>query len=218
MEPGERPLNGYSDRLSVRPGETVRFHVSCDGPGTYRAQLVRLICADDNPAGAPFSCEPIEALLNGIHEGRARVIHAGSHGIVPASRHFAHGGAFTLQALVMPTSPAKGRQGIVGTWSGSEHAGASLIVGDDGAAGLVAGDGRASVFVTTGEPMVPRRLVPRCRRLRSGHRRGRPHPAGARYRPFIGPHGSDAGSSGTAARSAPDRCLAPRPWRRARLA
>ena len=155
MEPGERPLNGYSDRISVRPGETVRFHVSCDGPGTYRAQLVRFICADDNPAGAPFSGEPIEALLNGIHEGRAHVIHAGSHGIVPASRHFALEGAFTLQALVMPTSPAKGRQGIVGTWSGSEHAGASLIVGDDGAAGLVAGDGRASVFVTTGEPMVP---------------------------------------------------------------
>ncbi len=154
METGDRPINGYSDRVSVRPGGTIRFHVSCGATGTYRAQLVRLVCADDNPAGAPFRSEAVDAPLNGRHRGRHRVIHAGSHGVVPASPRFAPDGAVTLQALVMPTTPLKGRQGILGTWSASAHTGLSLVVGDDGAAGLAAGDGRASVFVTTGGAMV----------------------------------------------------------------
>src|SRR5690606_30228487 len=62
----------------------------------------------------------------------------------------------TLQVLVMPTTPEKGRQGLLGTWSETTHTGMSLIVGDDGALGFVAGDGRASTFVTTGVPLVGR--------------------------------------------------------------
>ena len=143
MEIGTRPLNGYSDRISVRPGETICFHVSCDGPDAYEARLVRLICADDNSKGAPFRSDPVDAPLNGRHAGLAQVIHAGSHGIVPSSLEFAFAGGFTLQALVMPTTPQNGRQGILGTWSESKHTGASLIVGDDGSAGLAMGDGKA---------------------------------------------------------------------------
>ncbi len=154
MDPGTRPLNGYADRMSVRPGETIRFHVSCAGPATYCAGIVRLHSADDNPAGAPFRSVPVETPVDGPHEGSAHVIHAGSHAVVPASPHLVPAGAFTLQALVMPTTPQMGRQGIIGTWSESDHTGASLIVGDDGAAGLVAGNGHASVVATTGEAMV----------------------------------------------------------------
>ena len=155
MEIGHRPLNAYSDRISVRPGETIRFHVSCEGPEAYDAQVVRLICADDNPRGAPFRAEPVVSPLEGRHPGRPQVIHAGSHGLVPASPAFACV-SLTLQALVMPTTPDKGRQAILGTWSASSHTGTSLIVGDDGALGLIAGDGRASTVVTTGVPMVAR--------------------------------------------------------------
>ncbi len=155
MEIGHRPLNAYSDRISARPGETIRFHVSCDGPKTYEARLVRLICADDNPRGAPFQAEPVASPLDGSHAGRPQVIHAGSHGLVPASPAFACA-SFILQALVMPTTPGKGRQGILGTWSESSHTGASLIVGDDGALGLIAGDGMASAIVTTGVAMATR--------------------------------------------------------------
>ncbi len=156
MEIGQRLLNGYSDRISIRPGETIRFYVSCDGPARYDARLVRLICADDNSKGAPFRSEPVDAPLNGEHDGEVQVIHAGSHGLVPAHDAFQFSDGFTLQALVMPTTPEKGRQGILGTWSESEHRGASLIVGDDGSTGLVVGDGKASAFVTTGQPMVKR--------------------------------------------------------------
>ncbi len=156
MAIGDRPLNAYSDRLSVRPGETIRFHVSCDGPDAYEARLVRLICADDDPRGAPFQAEAVASPLDGRHPGAARAIHAGSHAVVPASPAWRFGRGFTLQALAMPTTPGKGRQGIVGTWSESAHTGVSLVVGDDGAAGLVAGDGAASVWITAGAPMAAR--------------------------------------------------------------
>ena len=149
MEIGHRPHNAYSDRISVRPGETIRFLVSCEGPETYDARVVRLVCADDNPRGAPFRAEPVVSPLEGRHTGRPQVIHAGSHGLVPASPAFACA-SLTLQALVMPTTPDKVRQAILGTWSQSSHTGTSLIVGDDGALGLIAGDGRASTVVTTG--------------------------------------------------------------------
>jgi len=156
VEIGERPLNAYSDRISARPGETIRFHVSCDGPEAYEARLVRLICADDNPNGAPFRAEHLPSPLDGRHAGRAQVIHAGSHAVVPASPASRFTEGVTLQALVMPTTPGKGRQAILGTWSETTHTGASLAVGDDGAAALVAGNGKASTWVTTGVPMAPR--------------------------------------------------------------
>ena len=41
---------GYADAMSVAPGETIRFMVSCELP-EYRAQIVRLIHGDINPAG-----------------------------------------------------------------------------------------------------------------------------------------------------------------------
>jgi len=155
VEVGHRPLNAYSDRISARPGEAIRFFVSCDAPGSYEARLVRLICADDNPRGAPYRAEHVASPLDGRHRGHVQVIHAGSHGVVPPSPGFATA-SVTLQALVMPTTPDKGRQALVGTWSETSHTGMSLVVGDDGAAGFIAGDGRTSTVVTTGVPMVAR--------------------------------------------------------------
>jgi len=55
-DPVLRPatIHGYADRLSVAPGETIEFKVSCDEPGSYRADLVRLIHGDRTPP-APAS-------------------------------------------------------------------------------------------------------------------------------------------------------------------
>src|SRR5205807_3770705 len=43
-------ITGYADRLSLQPGETIRFMVSAELP-TYRADIVRLIHGDPNPTG-----------------------------------------------------------------------------------------------------------------------------------------------------------------------
>ena len=49
-----RKLFGYSDEISLRPGDTIRFMVSSLDGKPYRADIVRLICGDDSPAGPGF--------------------------------------------------------------------------------------------------------------------------------------------------------------------
>ena len=44
-------LFGYSDKISVRPGDRLQFHVNADGTETAQAQLVRLIHGDQHPSG-----------------------------------------------------------------------------------------------------------------------------------------------------------------------
>ena len=44
-------IAGYSDRLSVRPGETIRFAVSSLANTNYQATLFRSVSSDPNPEG-----------------------------------------------------------------------------------------------------------------------------------------------------------------------
>jgi N,N-dimethylformamidase len=53
------PLAGYAEKLSVRPGEIIRFHVSSNVDGPVDAHVVRVICADANPAGPGIQLEPV---------------------------------------------------------------------------------------------------------------------------------------------------------------
>ena len=50
------PLTGYADRLSVRPGETIRFHLANATSAEVQAKLVRVICADGNPGRPRCHC------------------------------------------------------------------------------------------------------------------------------------------------------------------
>ena len=117
---------------------------------------MRLISADDNPAGAPYRDELVKAPCNGSHPGRSQVIHAGSHGLVAPAPAFDVSEGFTFQALVMPTTPGSGRQALMGTWSDTEQSGASLIIAEDGSLGFVGGDGHRSAMLSTGVPMTRR--------------------------------------------------------------
>ncbi|MEK9860655.1 MAG: N,N-dimethylformamidase large subunit, partial [Alphaproteobacteria bacterium] len=45
------PIAGYCDKLSVRPGEKIRFYVSSQSERNFSARLHRSICADPNPKG-----------------------------------------------------------------------------------------------------------------------------------------------------------------------
>ena len=71
-------IHGYADRLSVAPQESIEFKVSCEEPGTYRADLVRLIHGDTNPAGPGFKEEQLETAASGDYEGRFQATDAGS--------------------------------------------------------------------------------------------------------------------------------------------
>src|SRR4029450_690648 len=73
---------GYADRLSVQPGEIIKFMVSSELP-RYRADLVRLLHGDPNPLGPGFKEEAIEAPFNKEYPGRHQDLPNGSHVLVP---------------------------------------------------------------------------------------------------------------------------------------
>ena len=73
------PLIGYGDRLSVRPGETIEFKVSSQNPAPFEASLVRIVCADPNPAGPGIQEATVAADFAGSYPSRAQAIAQGSH-------------------------------------------------------------------------------------------------------------------------------------------
>ena len=71
-------LFGYTDKISVKPGETVAFHVNADGTERAEAQLVRLIHGDTSPDGPGFKEELVETEVSGEYPGRLQETDAGS--------------------------------------------------------------------------------------------------------------------------------------------
>ena len=115
-------ITGYSDPWSASPGESVRFHVSCDA-GSYRAELVELLHGDTNEAGPGLRERRVESAIDGDHDGRRQVINAGSYVLVPDRRPLELE-SFTLQCWIWPTMTTKppgywkpGAQAIIARWS-----------------------------------------------------------------------------------------------------
>ena len=135
---------GYTDRLSVQPGERIRFMVSCEEP-TYDADVVRLVHGDENPLGPGFKEEYVRTSVDGQYTGRKQTIHSGSYVIIPDQAELRLPGSFTMQAWIYPTLPQKGPQGILTKWSATDDKGYGLFIDDDGSLGLRIGDrdGRA---------------------------------------------------------------------------
>ena len=91
---------GYTNAWSVKPGETIRVMVSTYGPERYRADLVRIICGDDEPDRDIYREEEIEAPFSGEYPGRTQPIDAGSYAVVPDSPGLATLESFTVQAWI----------------------------------------------------------------------------------------------------------------------
>jgi len=135
--PPRKTLIGYCDPLSVRPGDTVAFKVSCYAPGPYRADIVRVICGDASSAGAGFQEREIATPVSGEHSGREQTTTPGSWALVPELPALDR---LTLQALIWPTLPMKQGQVIAGTWDAATRSGFALVI-EDGALAFVIGDG-----------------------------------------------------------------------------
>jgi N,N-dimethylformamidase len=77
------PLAGYADRLSVRPGETINFHVANATAQDVSARLVRVICADANPAGPGVRLEDVRgATIVQLSAPKPEVSPQGSYALV----------------------------------------------------------------------------------------------------------------------------------------
>ncbi len=149
-------LLGYSDEISVQPGQTLRFMVSSPYSGEYGAQLVRLRCGDDQPGGPGFKETAIPSALDGRYRARVQPIRAGSYAEIPDAAPFALQ-SFTLQTLVWPTTPHKGTQALLGTWDEARSAGYALVITEDGSLALLVGGGAGRhELIQTGVPLLER--------------------------------------------------------------
>jgi N,N-dimethylformamidase len=152
---------GYTDRPSVRPGESLAFKVSCEGGAAeYEAEIVRLICGDDSPQGPGFKSERVKASVNGRYPGRKQRINIGSFGYVAEGVPVPEGAGFTVAALVYPTWLAKrADQAIIAARSLAPRPGTgwSLLLDAAGRGRFEIANGQDQVAVTLERPLPERR-------------------------------------------------------------
>lgn len=96
-------LAAYADRLSVRPGQTIHFHVANDTGQAPSVELVRVVCADANPAGPGIVTEPLSQAIARLETPGPQPLPRGSHAEVAVLPHSLVGGDETITVRIMPT-------------------------------------------------------------------------------------------------------------------
>ena len=135
-----KPLVGYSDRLSVAPGETLQFMVSCE-LDDYDAQLVRLGVPSEEGVGE----EIVPSSIDGRYAGASQPLKRGSYVFVPRFRLGQLARGFTLAAFVFPTMVADTRAGLLTIWS-DRKTGCGLYVDENGCLELRVGGARVTTL------------------------------------------------------------------------
>ena len=126
------PLIGYVDRFSVRPGERIAVKVSSRLAEPYRADLVRIIHGDANPAGPGLKFEEVEATFAGTYPSRFQPAYSGSYGIVTRDKAIPLPDTCTIVVRVQPWLPDTRRQTVLAIaggptlWVTAEGAGLTL--------------------------------------------------------------------------------------------
>ena len=105
-------LAAYADRLSARPGETIRFHVANATSAPVTARLVRVVCADPNPAGPGVQLESVPHVPRALATAKPEQVRQGSYAVVEAP-DLGLPAVVTLSADVFPTRLAGRRQGVM---------------------------------------------------------------------------------------------------------
>jgi N,N-dimethylformamidase len=96
------PVTGYADRWSVRPGETIRFHIATDRPRPYATRIARVLCGDPNPAGPGYREVAVPSAIDGTHQGVVQPLLPGAFIDVPQLT-LPHGKALAFAVTLFPT-------------------------------------------------------------------------------------------------------------------
>ena len=123
------PLLGYTDRLSARPGEQVEVKVSSALSGEFEASLVRIICADPNPAGTGLVEEKIDSAFAGSYPARVQEFTPGSCMHAAPAEGTTLPAEFSVSAMIWPTRLASGAQAVLSI--GSDSSGTAFVLGLD---------------------------------------------------------------------------------------
>ena len=149
-------LTAYSDRLSVRPRETLTVYVNCEGTNHYKAETLRLICGDENPEGPGYKAVPVEMGVSTSRLGRHQKIYAGSYIIIESNRLIDQIDSFSVQVWIFPTTPERGKQGLITKWCHNRRTGFALFVDESGCVGFKVGHGGEAICeVSTKTPLSP---------------------------------------------------------------
>jgi N,N-dimethylformamidase len=150
-------ISAYTDRLSVKPGDTLNVMASAEATETMRAQLVRLIHGDENPDGPGFIEQKVAASIEHDWPVRKQYIQKGSFLRVSADHDLlSPDGPFTLHAYIFPTLPEAGRQMLLGRWSVDAASGFGLGIDAEGRLEFQVGDGNSVAAVAAGTKLVAR--------------------------------------------------------------
>jgi N,N-dimethylformamidase len=127
-------LFGYADKISVKPGETVKFYVDAEGTDSARAQLVRLIHGDQHPAGPGLVEEEVDSAANGFWQVEKQFTQIGSFlEVTDPARKLALEGDLTLFAFVRPSlTQVRGGQCLLGRWDNHRKQGFCLGIDESG--------------------------------------------------------------------------------------
>lgn len=154
----DKKIVGYTDEISVAPGERIRFMVSCEeGIDRYQADIVRLISGDTQPGGPGYRHESVDTAVSGEYPGCTQETHAGSYALV------AHASAFEdlidlhLQMMIYPTLPNARRACLISKFDESDDRGFALWTDADSGLLLELGCGAAGRReFQLGRPLVAR--------------------------------------------------------------
>jgi N,N-dimethylformamidase len=147
-------ITGYSDNYSILPGGKIRFYVNAEHGESYEARIVRLIHGDTNPEGPGYKEEEIDASCNDTYAGRNQRIFGGSYVIVPQDLRL-NLQSFTLQAYIFPTTPDKGRQGLLTKWVEGSRRGYGLFIDEKGCLSVSIGNsGGQVVTLSSGKKLM----------------------------------------------------------------
>jgi len=140
---------GYSDQITVRPGEKIDFHVSTYAPGDYKASLVRVINGDTLSGAGRFRVDPVAAEFARSYPGIEQKTWPGSYvtfdqaspsGITSSKQNF------SVVALIKPSLPGKGPQLVASQWDQTKKTGWAIGIDERGEGALWVGQGGGKYF------------------------------------------------------------------------
>lgn len=138
---------GYSDQITVRPGEKITFFASTYAPGDYRASLVRVINGDTLSGAGRFRVDAVPADFAGTYKGGEQKTWPGSYVTFnqPSPSAVAANQSFSVVALIKPTLIGKGPQYVVSQWDDTRKAGWAMGTDERGEGALWIGHGDGKV-------------------------------------------------------------------------
>ena len=148
-------IAAYTDKLSVKAGDTLTVMASADATDILQASLVRLIHGDEHPDGPGFVEEAIASPVERAWPVRKQYVQKGNFlTVADPGQVLAVEGAFTLHAFIFPTQPAGGRQVILGRWSIDRTTGYALGIDATGRLEFWVGDGSTADAIAAEVPLV----------------------------------------------------------------